>query len=176
MFKVLQVAIATLVAFAASSGTTAAMPSLSNDDVAKIDTAVDALADAQARLFGSSVAFCAANQQSEGQPTDSSLSSFVEALKAGTKAGMIEIAASDRDILSSAPTLQGADFEMLDKQAATMLAAIQSSPVLGCKKLSTVLGSGTAETFKEHALESHRQYKARRAAYCARNPKPKNCD
>lgn len=176
MIKALQVATATLVVLAVLPDTTSAAPSLSDNDMARIDTAVNALADAQTRLFGSSVAFCTAGQQPEGRQTDSSLRSFVEAFKSGTKAGMLEIAASDRDVLSSIPAYQDRDFEMLDKQAAGLLATVQGSAVLGCKKLATVLESGTAETFQEQALESHRQYKARRAAYCAQHPKPRNCD
>ena len=176
MPKAIQVATATLVVLATASGISAAAPSLSEDEVERIDASVEALANAQTRIFGSSAAFCAASDQPQGRRTDNSLSSFVGAFKAGTKAGMIEIAESDKGILSSAPSFQDRDFEMMDKQAAMMLAAIQSSAAQGCKKLADILDSGTAEAFKQQALDSHREYKAKRVAYCARDPKPKNCN
>jgi hypothetical protein len=176
MTRALQLATATLLVLAAASSTSAAAHGLSEGELKHLDASVEALANAQARVFGSSAAFCAANEKPQGRPTDASLSSFLGAFRAGTRAGMIEIAANDKDILSSGPSYQDRDFEMMDKQAAAMLAAIQSSAALGCKKLADILESGTAEAFKQQALDSHREYKAKRAAYCAREPKPKNCD
>lgn len=176
MTKVLQVATAVLVVLAAASSTHAAAPILSASEVEQIDASVEVLANAQTRVFGSSAAFCAANDQPQGRRTDASLKSYVGAFKAGTKAGMMEIAADDKDILTTSLSYEDRDFEMIDKQAAVMLAAIQRSAALGCKRLADILDSGTVEAFKQQALDSHREYKARRVAYCARDPKPKNCD
>lgn len=176
MTKAVQFATAALVVLAAVSSTSVAAPSLSEGEVKHIDASVEVLASAHTRILGGSAAFCAAHDQPAGRRTDDSLKSFVGAFKAGTKAGMMEIAAVDKDILGSAPSYQDRDFEMMDKQAAAMLAAVQASAVPGCRKLADILESGTVEAFKQQALESHREYKARRVAYCARTPKPKNCD
>lgn len=142
----------------------------------QIDAAVKALADAQVRVLSKAVAFCAANHQPESRSLDSSLKSFVEAFSTGTKAGMVEIAKTDKDILRSGPVYQGKDFEVMDRQGELLLKKVQASPATECMKLGAFLDSGTAATFRESTLRGHQEFKARRAEYCARLPKPKNCD
>jgi hypothetical protein len=142
----------------------------------QVDAAVKTLADAQARVLSKAVTFCVANHQPESRSLDGSVKSYVEAFSTGTKAGMIEIAKTDKDILRSAPAYQGKDFEMMDRQGESLLKKVQASPATECMKLGAFLASGTTATFKESTLQGHREYKAKRAEYCARLPKPNNCD
>ena len=88
---------------------------------------------------------------------------------------MMEIAKSDKDVYRSAPVYQGKDFEMMDKQSEFLLKQVQASPETECLKLGRLLDSGTIVTFKESTLRSHQEYKAKRAEYCTRIPKPKSC-
>ena len=142
----------------------------------QIDTAVNALADAQVRVLSKAVQFCATNHQPPSRSLDGNFKSYVEAFFTGTKAGMIEIAKTDKDILRSTPAYQGKDFEMMDRQGELLLKKVQASPATECTNLGVFLESGTVATFKESTLQSHREYRAKRAEYCARLPKPKNCD
>jgi hypothetical protein len=140
------------------------------------DRVVKALADAQTRVLGKAVAFCSASHSPEGRPLDDSFRSYLQAFSAGTKAGMIEIAKTENQPLPSASPYDSRDLEQMDRQGQQLLRNVQASPADECRKLSAFLGSGTSESFKEEALRGHREYKARREAYCAQVPKPKSCN
>jgi hypothetical protein len=142
----------------------------------QIDTTVKILADGQTRVLTKAVMFCVASHQPAGKALDTSYKTYVDAFASGTRAGMIEIAGTDKSILQSAPVYQAKDLEMMDKQADMMLAAVRASPEAGCSKLAAILESGTVESFKEATLQGHREYEAKRAAYCARVPKPTGCN
>ena len=142
----------------------------------QIDANVNALVNAQVRVLSKAASFCAADHQPQGHSLDSSLKSYVEAFSTGTKAGMIEIAKTDKDILRPTPAYKGKEFEMMDRQGDLLLKRVQASPATECMKLGSFLDSGTTATFKESTVQGHREYKAKRAEYCARLPKPTNCD
>lgn len=142
----------------------------------QIDTAVKTLVDAQARVLSKAVAFCTARHQPANRSLDDTFRSYIEAFAAGTKAGMLDIAQTDKEFPGSAPTYQGKDLEMMDRQGELLLKKVQSSPATECMKLGGFLGSGTSATFKESTLQSYRDYKAKRADYCAQRPRPKNCE
>lgn len=162
-----------IVAISANAG---AGEASSQSTTNQVDTAVKTLADAQVRVLSKAVTFCVANHQPESRSLDGSFKSYVEAFSTGTKAGMIEIGKTDKDILRSGPAYQGKDFEMMDRQGESLLKKLQASPATECIILGAFLDSGTTATFKESTLQGHREYKAKRAEYCARLPKPNNCD
>lgn len=147
----------------------------SQSETDQIDTVVKALTDAQVRVVSKAVAFCVANHQPEGRSLDASLKSFVEAFSTGTKAGITEIVKTDKDLLRSGPMYRGKDFEKIDRQGELLLKKVQASPAKECMKLGAFLDSRTAVTFRESTLR-YQEFKAKRAEYCARLPKPKNCD
>ena len=146
------------------------------DEDRQLESAVKALADAQVRVLGRAAAFCTANRQPENRSLDTSLNSYVEAFSSGTKAAMIEITKTDSDFVKSAPPYQGRDLEVMDQQAQQLLRKMQSSPASECRGLGNFLDSGTPASFKKRTFQSHRDYEAKRAEYCAQKPKPKNCD
>lgn len=143
---------------------------------AKVDALVQSLAVVPARTFGKAASYCAANHQPAGLALDARLKTYVVAMSAGTREAMLEIAKTDPSFLQSTPPFGDKDYEMMDKQADAILKRIQASPVEGCAKLGTTLDSGSSAFFKDYTLQGYREYQAKRAQYCARSPKPANCN
>lgn len=171
-----KIATALLAAAAGLSFDALAGESSSKMSNSQIDAQVKALSEAQGRVLGKAAAFCAEQHQPQGLSLDDALKSYVAAFSEGTRAGMTEIEKNDKSYLASAPAFGDKDFEMMDKQADSMLKSVQASPATACKKLGAVLESGTSASFKESTLQAYSQYKAMRAKYCARIPKPKGCE
>ena len=146
----------------------------SQSETDQIDAVVKALVDAQLRAVSKAVAFCVANHQPESRSLDASLKSFVEAFSTGTRAAIIEIVKTDKDLLRSGPMYRDRDLEMIDRQGELLLKKVQASPPTECMKLGALLDSRTAATFRESTLR-YQEFKAKRAEYCARVPKPKDC-
>jgi hypothetical protein len=138
----------------------------------QVDANVKELVVAQRRVLTRAAAFCTAS----GRSLNQRLESYIDAFSTGTKAGMIEVSKTDKNILRPAPGYTKTDLEMMDKQGDVFLKGVQMNPDLGCKKLADFLGSGTMAAFKESTLQSHREYSAKRAAYCASVPKPQSCE
>ena len=143
---------------------------------AKVDAMVKSLAVAPARTLGKAASYCTANHQPAGQALDARLKTYVAAMSAGTREAMLEIAKTDPAFLQSTPPYSGKDYEMMDKQAETILQQVQASPADGCAKLGTTLDAGNSAFFKDYTLQGYREYQAKRAQYCARSPKPANCN
>ena len=159
---------------ALSAAASAAPVAASND--AKVDAMVKSLAAAPARTFGKAASFCAANHQPAGQALDVRLTAYVSAMSSGTREALLEIAKTDPGFLQSTPAYSGKDFDMMDQQADAILQQVQASPAEGCAKLGSTLEAGNSAFFKDYTLQSHREYQAKRAQYCARSPKPANCN
>ena len=137
----------------------------------QVNANINVLVVAQRRVLARAATFCTTS----GRSLDVRLEAYIDAFSAGTKAGMIEIAKTEPAILNPVPAHTKTDFEMMDKQGDVFLRGVQSNPDIGCKKLGDFLDSGTIAAFKESTLQSHREYSAKRAEFCATVPKPKNC-
>ncbi|MBW8757475.1 MAG: hypothetical protein JF586_07690 [Burkholderiales bacterium] len=141
----------------------------------KIVAAVDSMTDAANRTFGKSTAYCAANHLPAGQALDERLKGYLAAMSAGTLEAMRAIASKDPLFVESTPLYGAKDFEMMDRQAESMLQSVKASPAQACAKLGTVFDSGSAAFFKDFTQQGYQEYTARRARFCARSPKPANC-
>jgi len=140
----------------------------------QVDAAVTAMTNAASRTFGKSVAWCDANQRPAGAPMDVRLKSYLAGMSSGTRQAMLEIAAKDPDFVHDTPVFDKKDLEMIDRQADAMLQNTKTTPGI-CAKLATVLDAGTPAFFKDSTRHGYQEYLAKRAAYCARQPKPANC-
>ncbi|MFY8119579.1 MAG: hypothetical protein ACOVLH_17340 [Roseateles sp.] len=153
----------------------AAPPLPTSELAAHIDAVTKGMAEAQARSLGKSAAFCAGQQLPPGRQLESSLKAYVAAFAAGSQAAMSEIAQRDKDFVRSTPPMSAKDLEGADQSAQLLLKRVQSAPAQECAGLSGYLEAGTAEKVKDFTLQSYQEFKAKRAEYCARQPKPKNC-
>ena len=171
-----KIATVLLAAAAGMSFDTLSDESRSLSSNSQIDAHVKVLSEARARVFGKATEFCAEQHQPQSLSIDDALKSYLAAFSEGTTAGLVDIANKDMNHLASAPVFGDKEFEMMDRQAELMLMSVQTSPVVACEKLASVLESGTSESFKEETLQSYSQYKERRAEYCARIPMPEACE
>ena len=143
---------------------------------AAIDASVKSITEAASRTLTRSAAFCASSHLPAGPSLDARLKTYLANMAAGSKAAMLEIAAQDSSFVSSTPVYSGKDLETMDRQAETMLQNVKARPEAACTQMGTIFDAGTPAFFKDVTQQGYQEYVARRAAHCARSPKPANCN
>lgn len=158
-----------------ATATLAAPPAPTVDLAAHIDAVAQGMAEAQSRSLGQAASFCAGQQLPAGRRLDASLKAYLRAFASGTQAAMSEIAQSDQGFVSATPPMSAKDLEGLAQSGQLLLKQVQAAPAQECAGLSRYLDAGTPEQVKAFTLQSYQEFKAKRAEYCARQPRPKNC-
>jgi hypothetical protein len=162
-----------LLALSANAGASDAVPASVS---AQIDRDANVFAQATTRSFGKAVAYCATQHQPPGMALDERLKTLSSAVATGSREALLQIVQTDPALLQDVPVPGPAEFENFDKQGDQLLQKTQSSPAQVCAKLAAIMDQGNSAFFKDLQLKDNRAYQAKRAQFCARQPRPDGCD
>jgi hypothetical protein len=143
---------------------------------AKIDSDVNVLATAATRTFGKASAFCTEQHLPQGTAMDELYRTFSAAVASGSREALVQMARTDPALLDTVEIPTNEQLDNLDKKSDQLLQSAQATPAPVCGKLSTIMSQSNSALFKDLLLKSSRDYPAKRAQYCARKPKPADCN
>ena len=131
--------------------------------------AVSDMAEGASLTYGKAVEFCATQPGTE--EISKSFATYLRNFEAGTRAGFIAVDAPDpgESVLTSEGRTVAA------RTGDDIRKVVQSAPSTACARLLAELNSGTEARFEEKIVEGMREYKQKRHAFCAKVPRPTNC-
>lgn len=129
------------------------------------------LVDVQKRNFARSADYCA--QQSPS--FKSAFSAYINNYRQGTATALQKIGPQEGLNLAPDEKDMTTFMALQDLQGEDMLANVKANPTAGCAKIMGAFTAMTVQAAEQQMYTHFADYKAKREAYCNKQPKPQNC-
>jgi hypothetical protein len=142
----------------------------SASNAAPYQRAVQDIVEGASLTFGKTASFCATQEGMED--ISKSFDTYLRNIETGSRAGFIAVGAPH----SGETVLTAEGKAVAARTGDHILNSARSNPRPVCMKLESEFKSSTEIKFKNQIMEGMQAYKQKRHAFCAKLPRPSNCE